>query len=67
MYSTNQISKEFRLKRTRLNEEFLAFLRVFSMMYYKGGPLSELMVTIPSSIEYELFVLKFSLMILKEV
>lgn len=39
--------------------ELILYLRLFLMVYYKGDETMKLLISIPVSIEYEIFVLQF--------
>jgi len=43
----------------------ILFLRLWLMSYYKGADLYKLLVTVPASIDYELFVLGYYLEIIE--
>ncbi len=62
------ITNEFRLKSKKLSlgninllkkKELIVYLRLFLMVFYKGKENKNLLITIPFSLDYELFVLQF--------
>jgi hypothetical protein len=55
----SEISREFRFKRSNINEDLLIFLRLYLMNYYKGQDLYKLFVTFPASADFELFVFRY--------
>ena len=60
----SQITKEFRLKKHELNQDLLMYLRLYLMVYYSGKEANEVLITIPVSIAYEIFVLQFTVKLL---
>lgn len=65
--NSNEVSKEFRLKRSRLCEGLLIFLRLFLMNQYKGADIGKLFATLPASIEFEIFMLSFMELLVLEL
>jgi hypothetical protein len=55
------VSKEFRVKGTRLALDVLDYLRVFLLMHYTGKDANRILVTVPVSLDFELFMLQFAL------
>ena len=62
--SLDDITKEFKLKRNKFCLDLVAYVRIFLMVHYKGPELVHLRATIPVSIAFEIFVLKFALNII---
>ncbi|CAD8145583.1 unnamed protein product [Paramecium pentaurelia] len=53
----SQLSKEFRIKKNKLNIDIIIFLRQLLQLHY--GNEQDLLSTIPVSINYEIFVMQF--------
>lgn len=60
----DKITKEFRIKRTKLNQDLMMYFRLYLMVYYTGKDLKDVLVTIPVSLDYEIFVLSFGVKLL---
>ncbi|KAM3135265.1 hypothetical protein pb186bvf_012563 [Paramecium bursaria] len=56
-----QITKEFRLKRHKLNNDLIMYLRLYLMVFYDGPDLKEALITVPTFLDYEIFILQFSI------
>ena len=52
-----QITKEFRLKRHKLNNDLIMYLRLYLMVFYDGPDLKEALITVPTFLDYEIFIL----------
>ncbi|EGR31971.1 SET domain protein [Ichthyophthirius multifiliis] len=63
----NQLTKEFRLKRNIICLEFVLYLRVYLISHFHELNQSEILVTIPVSIKYEIFIFNFALKILNNL
>ncbi|KAL4463988.1 hypothetical protein ABPG74_005925 [Tetrahymena malaccensis] len=63
--STKDLTKEFRLKRGHLCEEFIIYLRIYLSSHYDGKDQSKILFTVPQSFGFEKFVFDFALKVLK--
>eukprot|EP01016_Furgasonia_blochmanni_P040919 TRINITY_DN5260_c0_g4_i1.p1 TRINITY_DN5260_c0_g4~~TRINITY_DN5260_c0_g4_i1.p1 ORF type:complete len:622 (+),score=164.67 TRINITY_DN5260_c0_g4_i1:644-2509(+) len=61
------LTKEFRIKRSGLTEDLLAYARVHCLMNYKESDLDRLMITAPCSVKFELIVIEFTMKIIEEL
>lgn len=51
--SIDELTKEFRLKRSKLCLDFITYLRLYILGTYKQDPLKPILITVPTSIEFE--------------
>ena len=57
----DSITKEFRIKKSRICIELIIYLRIYLQQHYKGTDVSQILSTVPVSFAYEEFVLQFAL------
>ncbi|CAD8069199.1 unnamed protein product [Paramecium primaurelia] len=60
----NQLSKEIKLKGSKLQEDLIIYVRLFLMAYYIGQDANSILLTIPVSIDFEIQVFDFTLKLL---
>jgi len=65
--SPKDLTKEFRVKMATFCADVLAYLRAQLLLTYKGNDLNRVMVTIPTSIPYEEFVIDYAISLFIEV
>ncbi|CAD8159049.1 unnamed protein product [Paramecium pentaurelia] len=59
----SSITKEFRIKKNKLNMDLLMYLRLYLMLYQVQE--KDVLITIPVSIDYEVFVMQFCIQLLQ--
>lgn len=65
--SPKDLTKEFRIKIGSFCADVLAYLRAQLLLTYKGNDLQRVMVTIPTSIPYEEFVIDYAISMFIEI
>ena len=60
----SETTKGIQLKHNRLNTDLLAYLRAHCLLFYPGDDICSVRVTVPTSIDYEVIVLKTYLSLL---
>ncbi|CAK77931.1 unnamed protein product (macronuclear) [Paramecium tetraurelia] len=59
----SSITKEFRIKKNKLNMDLLMYLRLYLMLYQVQ--VKDVLITIPVSVDYEVFVMQFCIQLLQ--
>ncbi|CAD8153535.1 unnamed protein product [Paramecium pentaurelia] len=59
----SSITKEFRIKKNKLNMDLLMYLRLYLMLYQVQ--IKDVLITIPVSVDYEVFVMQFCIQLLQ--
>ncbi|KRX00204.1 Rubisco LSMT, substrate-binding domain [Pseudocohnilembus persalinus] len=57
--SIKDLTKEFRLKKDNINIDVIIYLRALLVKIYEGQEKKDIFVTLPVSLDFEIFVLKF--------
>jgi len=65
--SIDELTREFRVKSSKLCEDVLAYLRAHLLLNYKGNDIVKILVTIPTSLNYEEFVLDYATSLFIEI
>ncbi|KRX01136.1 hypothetical protein PPERSA_08237 [Pseudocohnilembus persalinus] len=67
VYDIEQFTKEFRLKKSKIAEDFITFLRVKLLKVYKESDFFQVKITLPSSFQFEIQVLEAGLKYMKQI
>ena len=67
LVAINDLTREFRVKSSKLSEDVLAYIRAHLLSNYKGNDIHKILVTIPTCVTYEEIVLNYAISIFIEV